>query len=557
MPARSKGIARESRPPRWLFGPVPDLMFGCGLAYVAIFAGLAIVGPGVTLWLPASLLPLLTVVAGGPHYGATLLRAYGRKEDRIKYRNVTVVVTLGLALVFLFSLRLHFLGTLVATLYLLWSPWHYSGQNYGLMLMFLGRRGISTPPALKRLIRASFVLSFLLVIVQLNGENPSASYAPGVQAASSSPDQPLYTQLSLGIPTPIQSALFYTLSVAYLGVLGLTGVALFRRGSIRDLLPALAIVATQSLWFSLPAIARHASLSFGLVPLDANFAVYTFNFIAAAHGIQYIWVTLYFHRKTHAGSRMGFFYGKSMLAGQLLWGLPALVFAPMMIGSFSYSADVALLVAATVNLHHFVLDGALWRLRDDRVGKVLVNGAPTLAAPLGRSGRSWLSPLVFGTGAVFVVSQIVNALEEHVYQRSLERREVSRAEQALDRLGLVANDAYDLRLELGLLARDTGDLDAAIRAFERSVELRPNPGAWYEKARVHMIRSEWELAANSFEGAYALAPFPPSYTAEFVDALTRAGRRERALAVLNDELRKFPQSPELERARRELVPGAP
>ena len=144
-----------------------------------------------------------------------------------------------------------------------------------------------------------------------------------------------------------------------------------------------------------------------------------------------------------------------------------------------------------------------------------------------------------------------------MYQRSLERREVSRAEQALDRLGLVANDAYDLRLELGLLARDTGDLDAAIRAFERSVELRPNPGAWYEKARVHMIRSEWELAANSFEGAYALAPFPPSYTADFVDALTRAGRRERALAVLNDELRKFPQSPELERARRELVPGAP
>ena len=65
---------------------------------------------------------------------------------------------------------------------------------------------------------------------------------------------------------------------------------------------------------------------------------------------------------------MSFFYGKSMLAGQLLWGLPALVFAPMMIGSFSYSADVALLVASTVNLHHFVLDGAIWRLRDDRVG---------------------------------------------------------------------------------------------------------------------------------------------------------------------------------------------
>ena len=555
MAARSKGVAK-AMPSRWLFGPIPDLMFGCGVAYMVVFAALAVTGPDVTLWLPASILPLLTVVAGGPHYGATLLRAYERKEDRVKYRVVTVMATLGLAVVFLLSLRLHLLGTLVVTLYLLWSPWHYSGQNYGLMMMFLGRRGISTPANLKRLIRASFVLSFLIVIVQLNGENPSASYAPSVQAASNSPTGPLYTQLSLGIPAAIQSVLFFGLLAAYLATLGVAGVALFRRGSVRDLLPALALVATQALWFSLPALARQANLSFGLVPLDADFAVYTFHYIAAAHGIQYVWVTLYFHRKTHAGSRMSWFYGKSMLAGQLLWGLPALVFAPLMIGSFSYSSDVALLVASTVNLHHFVLDGAIWRLRDDRVGRVLVNEAPIAAVPGHEVGRPWLAALVFGVGAIFVVSQIVNALEGHAFSQSVERREVAGAEKALDHLRLFASDAYDLRISLGLLARETGDLDAAMRAFERSVELRPNPRAWYEKARVHAHRAEWELAASSFEGAYALAPFPPAYIAEFVDALMRAGRRDRALAVLNDGLRKYPQSPELGRARRDFAPGA-
>ncbi|MFI5215687.1 MAG: tetratricopeptide repeat protein [Candidatus Limnocylindria bacterium] len=556
MAARPRTLKEVSRPPRWLFGPIPDLLFGCGVAYLIVFAGLAVAGPDVALWLPASILPLLTVVAGGPHYGATLLRAYERKEDRVKYRNVTVLATLGLALAFLLSLRLHRLGTWLVTLYLLWSPWHYSGQNYGLMLMFLGRRGIATPPPLKRLIRASFVLSFLIVIVQLNGENPSASYAPSIQATSGGPTGPLYTQLSLGIPTPVQSVLFFGLVVAYLATLGVAGVSLLRRGSIRDLLPALAIVATQSVWFSLPAIARQANLSFGLVPLDADFAVYTFHYIAAAHGIQYVWVTLYFHRKTHAGSRMSFFYGKSMLAGQLLWGLPALVFAPLMIGSLSYSADVALLVASTVNLHHFVIDGAIWRLRDDRVGKVLVREAPGVAVPIGAGGPRWLAALVFGAGAVFVVSQIVNAVEGHAFARSLERKEVAGAERALDHLGLFASDAYDLRIELGLLARETGDLPAAIRAFERSVALRPNPRAWYEKARVHVLRDEWELAASSFEAAYALAPFPPSYTAEFVEALTRAGRRERAIAVLNDGLRKFPQSPELGRVRDELALGS-
>jgi hypothetical protein len=334
------------------------------------------------------------------------------------------------------------------------------------------------------------------------------------------------------------------------------GVALFRRGSIRDLLPALALVVTQAIWFSLPAIARQANLAFGLVPLEADFAVYTFHYIAAAHGIQYVWVTLYFHRKTHPGSRMGFFYGKSMLAGQLLWGLPALVFAPVMVGSFSYSADVSLLVASTVNLHHFVLDGAIWRLRDDRVGKVLVSEAPVAVLSGPEVGRRWLAALVFGAGGIFVVSQIVNALEGHAFAQSLERREIAGAERALDHLRFFASDAYDLRVELGMLARDTGDLDAAIRAFERSVELRPNPVAWYQKGRVHALRAEWELAATSFEGAYALAPFPPSYIAEFVDALARAGRRDRALAVLDDGLRKYPQSPELGQARRDLTPRA-
>ena len=207
----------SSRSAGWLFGPVPDLLFGCGLAYMLVFVGLAVAGPGVTLWLPASLLPLLTVIAGGPHYGATLLRAYERKEDRAKYRSVTVVATLALAVAFLVSLRWYFLGTLMATLYLLWSPWHYSGQNYGLMLMFLERRGISPPPRLKSLIRASFVLSFLLVIVQLNGENPSGAYAPGVQTTSADPAGPIYRQLSLGIPAPIQSGLFWTLVAAQPG----------------------------------------------------------------------------------------------------------------------------------------------------------------------------------------------------------------------------------------------------------------------------------------------------------------------------------------------------
>ena len=48
------------------------------------------------------------------HYGATLPRAYEREKDRVKYRSVTLVATLLLAVVFRLSLEFHLLGTLVA-----------------------------------------------------------------------------------------------------------------------------------------------------------------------------------------------------------------------------------------------------------------------------------------------------------------------------------------------------------------------------------------------------------------------------------------------------------
>ena len=114
-------------------------------------------------------------------------------------------------------------------------------------------------------------------------------------------------------------------------------------------------------------------------------------------------------------------------------------------------------------------------------------------------------------------------------------------------------DSYHLRRDLGFLAKDNGQLDTAIRAFERSVELRPSPRAWYEKARLHGVRDEWALAAESYEGAYALAPFPAPYIVEFVQALVQAGRREQALQILNDGLKKFPRNPSLLKARGEFA----
>ena len=62
--------------------------------------------------------------------------------------------------------RFDLVGSLLITLYLMWSPWHYMGQNYGIALMFLGRRGIRIDPNIKRLIHLSFITSFLLALIE-------------------------------------------------------------------------------------------------------------------------------------------------------------------------------------------------------------------------------------------------------------------------------------------------------------------------------------------------------------------------------------------------------
>ena len=75
-----------TRPGRgWLFGPVPDLLLGCGIGYALLFVVMTFAGTEFRAAIPFGLAPLVALAAGTPHYGATLLRVYGRREDRRAY----------------------------------------------------------------------------------------------------------------------------------------------------------------------------------------------------------------------------------------------------------------------------------------------------------------------------------------------------------------------------------------------------------------------------------------------------------------------------------------
>ena len=70
---------------RWLFGPVPDLLLGCGLGYVLLLAAFLAAGVERSSVAALGVVPLISILTGTPHYGATLLRVYETRAERRKY----------------------------------------------------------------------------------------------------------------------------------------------------------------------------------------------------------------------------------------------------------------------------------------------------------------------------------------------------------------------------------------------------------------------------------------------------------------------------------------
>ena len=101
----------------------------------------------------------LALLSNYPHFMATVYRAYHSRDEFAKYRIYTVHVALLLAAAGVVTHLWYALLPWIFTLYICWSPWHYTGQNFGLLMMFARRAGVSPTEAERRALRLSFVAS--------------------------------------------------------------------------------------------------------------------------------------------------------------------------------------------------------------------------------------------------------------------------------------------------------------------------------------------------------------------------------------------------------------
>ena len=533
--------ARTQSSAIWLFGPVPDLLLGCGLLYWVLFAGFVVAGPALRGMQASYVFPGLVLLLSGPHYGATLVRVYEQRAERQRYAIFSVYATALVLAAFIAGLYNAAIASGMATLYLTWSPWHYTGQNYGIGLMFLRRRGVDVTPTLKRWLYASFVLSYAMTFLMMHAEAGNTMGVPGTGSGSAVRFVPLGFSRSLANPALL------VFGVAYLVSFAAFAQAMVRQGKWRAAGPTAALVITQALWFLLPLGFEHLGWAKSVEPLSLDYRGHYALWVVLGHAVQYLWVTTYYARASADWRGYLPYFGKVLAMGTAIWTMPYVLFGPGALGPLSVDAGLLLLVAAAINIHHFILDGAIWKLRHMRIANVLLRPSAATDAVRGeRAPASWSRRLVWHAAiASLGIGVFVFWQEQFSYLSAYENRDFVHASAVLDRLGWFGKDSATARMAVGNQFLRHGNVDAARQEFERSVALRETAEGYAMIGSIQEHEHDMRGALAAYERALSIAP-------NLREVLVRAGKLQLALGQ-NQQARAL-----LDRAAAlEPVPQAP
>jgi len=367
MSARAETISAVRPNGPWIYKPWLDLLVGCGAWSAPLLLVTAWLSPSHThSWVVGFY--FLAILFNYPHFMATIYRAYRTREQFEKYKFFTLHVTLLLAITGVLLHTSYRLLPWVFTLYIYWSPWHYAGQNYGLLQMFVKRSGAALTPTNGRWLRAAFIASYLMLL---------ASFETG---GSSDP-----LILSLGLPAKFTIPVRLVLGGAFAFCAWISLHDTIVRSGFRRMIAPLTLLLTQFLWFVLPTLLELRANS---VPQTR----YSSGILAVLHSAQYIWITSYYHqRDARAAGRSDWHfagYFVTLVAGGIALFIPG----PWLVSYiFHYDFTTSFLIfTALVNIHHFLLDGAIGKLRESRVSSLLV--APTESAGAGQASSASTRP---------------------------------------------------------------------------------------------------------------------------------------------------------------------
>lgn len=303
----------------------------------------------------AQLLFVCAVLVNHPHNAATYQRVYGSLSEIKKYPFSAIVAPLVLIAVVLASYV--YQGTVAPWLfkaYLLTTSYHYAGQSYGVGLILARKSGINLGNPGKLCLSWPLYTAALLWVVGDETVSKRWGFA----------NVPLP---HIGFPDWL-----------YLVVLAVVVTGIFAYGALniylhfvegkRLPLAVHATVISHVVWF---CYGPKLDLFIALIPFF--------------HSLQYLAVTSYFHRRELiktgklgssgfkaylcSGHFLKYYVTIVAVAFLLLTAIPQFCSGVLKICDYFFAWAV---IASGVSLHHFLLDGEIWKLRKPEIGKLLV-----------------------------------------------------------------------------------------------------------------------------------------------------------------------------------------
>jgi tetratricopeptide (TPR) repeat protein len=321
--------------------------------------------------------------------------------------------------------------------------------------------------------------------------------------------------LSIGLPgslaVGIEAAAGFIFAMG--GLIAFAPIA--RRSARRVLIAPLTLYSTQALWFVAPIVVGWMS------SLSAPQTRYSSGMLAVMHSAQYLWITRYFARRDaeqpgRLGSWSVWAYWSTLVIGGLALFLPVPWFA-----SYSWHADFTVsvfIVASIVNIHHFMIDGVVWKLRNPRVGQMLVGGssaqgagATTPVAAMPQLARRRM--LTAARYAAVALLLMLAAVDQWRYRLAIGPGDRDGLEAAT-RINPHDSGAY---LRLAQAAGRAGDADGAEAAVRRAIAANPHSPI-PARALVRLL-----IESNRLPDAYAQAQAVLASWPSDVDTLVNAG----------------------------------
>ena len=308
-----------------------------------------LVEPGRAPYLNPDQLVWLVLFASSAHFAASTVRLYSKptylKEFSFLAFGFPVVTMAVLSVCVMFP---GVFGRYLQVIYLTWAPFHYAKQIYGLSLMYSFRGGLKLDMADKRLIYWTCMMPFLYALMSGSGHMGLGWLLPadivnandGLRGTLNSIKTALML-LSFAMPIVLYWRIWKT-----------------RRQALPLII--LVMMVANGLWWT------------GLSFLDA------FVIATIAHGIQYMAIMLIYHVReqlaepanTHGWAyHAGGFYAKCVALGYGLFNCWPFIF----VWAGASFAESMLMVIATINLHHFIVDAYIWRLRIPENRQALVD----------------------------------------------------------------------------------------------------------------------------------------------------------------------------------------